>query len=192
MPLMTIEVIADTIAEFNVAPVRNSKGRYDTIYGQVTGSSTAAMIISYLTSSPKCVGVYFSMMEDGGLDSMYFDPKSASACNSALSKYDGGIALVALDNPMWIGRVQIPLGVSMMHELGHAKQYLEKPAWYEALVDIVKNNNVSPQIAESLKETQKYTKPAQDAKMAIELDNITRHEGPICTEMGKPVRTSYP
>ena len=48
-----------------------------------------------------------------------------------LGGFHGGIAVVNIKIQMAIQDTLIRLGVSLMHELGHAKQYTENPVGFE-------------------------------------------------------------
>jgi hypothetical protein len=78
-------------------------------------------------------------------------------------------------SPMYTGKkvdVSYPPEITLLHELGHAKQYIENPAWFGS-------NGPSGQLAGS-KETKE-----------IEADNLKRHENPVCKEYGLLQRVNY-
>lgn len=63
------------------------------------------------------------------------------------------------------GQVQSP-AVALIHELGHARQCIEKLAWYEARSD-----------------GSRY--------LEIEDDNVATHEKPVAAALGEPTRDQY-
>lgn len=151
------------------APIKNASHKFNDCLGEVGASSTAKMMAAYFDATAKNIGI---LMIDEGFDSMYIPPTNLAGVDE-LKKYDGGIAVLNVTNPMKIGTTTLPLGISLMHELGHAKQFLEKPSWFE--------NHYKAATQNGNKESQ----------LAIENDNVSRHEMPICKDMGLPFRTKY-
>jgi hypothetical protein len=151
------------------APIKNARHKYNDYLGEVGASSTALMMASYFDGSSKNIGV---LLIDEGFDSMYIPPVNLAGVE-ALASYDGGIAVLNVTNPLKLQGKTLPLGVSLMHELGHAKQFIEQPAWFE--------NHYKAATQRGNKESQ----------LAIENDNVTRHEMPICKELSLPFRTKY-
>ena len=130
------------------------------------------MIVAYLDGASRMnVGILFI---DSGFDSMYIPP-TAMSDDPRLAELTGGVAVINIHSQMTIGGKAIPIGVSMMHELGHAKQYIQEPVlfeiYYNSAMSITSGKNI-PQIA-------------------IETDNLITHEAPILQELGLPFRTKY-
>jgi hypothetical protein len=142
----------------------------------LSSSSTAVLIEKTLMESDKVVGVLFTDQAD----SMHI-PAHVLENHDTLKMYTGGIALVnpaSLLKPSskWQGAQagggELPLGVSLFHELGHAKQGVEKKVWYDEL-------------------TRSALTGSKNAKLQIEQDNLASHENPICDELGLPFRRKY-
>ena len=150
-------------------PISGAEARYETCLTEVNGSSTAKALQSFLSASPLSIGV---LLIDEGFDSMYIPPSNLTSVPE-LKDYSGGIAVLNVDNPMKMSGKVLPLGVSLMHELGHAKQYIEKPSWFVGHYEAA---------------TKKSNKASQ---LEIENDNVQRHEQPICEELKLPFRTKY-
>lgn len=167
---MTIEVIQTQVGGL-AAPVGSASVKYLQFQEQVDGSSKAQEINMALSGAKLNIGVLL-INNDAGFDSMYIPPKALEG-DSALKRFDGGVAVLNIESILKITGVALPIGVSLMHELGHAKQYVEKPEWFTN---------------QFLAATQKGSKEAQ---LAIENDNVQRHEKPICVELGKPHRDKY-
>ena len=68
--------------------------------------------------------------------------------------------------------VTYPPEITLLHELGHALQYIENPGWFGS-------NGPGGPVAGS-KETKD-----------IEADNLKRHENPVCREYGLLQRINY-
>jgi hypothetical protein len=163
---VTITVITTPIE--GIDPVVNCTHKYYQIYGQVIGSETANMIMAFLTGSRMEVGLF---VIDEGFDSMHIPPHGLAE-DPNLAKFTGGIAVLNVTNPMKIRETTVGIGVSMMHELGHAKQCIENPPWYAGKAAQALNGSKS-------------------AKLEIENDNVGRHEKPILVELGLPFRDKY-
>lgn len=77
--------------------------------------------------------------------------------------------------PMYQGKKQdteYPPEITLIHELGHAKQYIETPGWFGS-----RGPNGDVAGSKEVKE--------------IEADNLKRHENPVCKEWGLPQRVNY-
>jgi hypothetical protein len=155
------------------APIAKPSSTFIEYLGQVGTSSTAQMIAGFMDSTDKNIGILI-IDNEAGFDSMYIPP-SALKNDPPLVRFSGGIAVVNIESTMKIKGQVVPLGVSMMHELGHAKQYVENPAWFENTYAAAMRISSGP------------NKP----KLDIENDNVTRHEAPILKDLGLPFRTTY-
>jgi hypothetical protein len=121
--------------------------------------------------------------------------------------------------------------IALLHELGHAKQFIENPTWYAFYASsqkkaewrdsieakakglwtakftprvVVKNSggpppppafgaarpNPAAQVNAFIGKATDRAKP-QKWFVVIDVDNMQRHEWPICREMGLPVRLNY-
>lgn len=66
-----------------------------------------------------------------------------------------------------------PPEITLIHEIGHAKQYIEDPARFPSY-------------------DREWTLiPGTLPNDAIEADNLRRHEHPVCNDYGLPTRTHY-
>jgi len=194
----------------SIEPVTNPGVWYAECEGHVKGSSTAMMILSYLTSHSSKIGLLFTK----SCDSKYHCAHEYAGAGEKLEKYTGGIAVVNVDNPLTLQKVELPLGVSMLHELGHAKQYLERPSWFYMLALVAGGHydetgeyeaeHPTERAAIAIVLTPKPTgfnknpKPifkgssaTKKGKEEIENDNLARHETPICKELKQPFRVKY-
>ena len=123
--------------------------------------------------------------------------------------------------------------LALLHEVGHAKQFIERPGWYKLYVSDsekakfriaieqraeslwrskltpkavattnssdgppppptmgMMGNNPAAQVRAILPTTtQKAAK--QSWAVVVDIDNMARHEWPICRELGLPVRMNY-
>jgi hypothetical protein len=168
---MTIELIDQQTGQL-AAPLAGSAQKFQNYLGTLSASTSAQTIRSFLNGAKEVVGVLIT--EE--VDSMYIPP-SKLAADSTLARFNGGVAVLNPESTMKIKGTVIPLGVSLIHELGHAKQFLEKPQWFEATFDAAIKGGGS-----------RATNPA---KYEIEDDNVSRHEKPVCLELGKPAREKY-
>ena len=78
-------------------------------------------------------------------------------------------------SPMYAGKkvdVAYPPEITLIHEIGHAKQYIETPEWFGS------NGPTGPVAG---------TKETKD----IEADNLKRHENPVYKEYGLLQRVAY-
>ena len=193
----------------------NLKQKYLEIWGQLMNVSKAQEILGFLQSSGSIVGV---LLVDAGSDSLHMAPSALAGGTAA--KYTGGVAVVNINTPMTIKGQQIPLGVSLLHEVGHAKQCIDNPGWYEGLyAKILENNvragegrvtserdnfvNTSPSVT-SYKGNYGGKKMVMAAAAAewekdfgngprrtLENDNLAKHEKPVLVEMRLPYRDDY-
>jgi hypothetical protein len=188
---------------------------YLSALSDVRASSKAQAILEFLRSSSTPVGI---LIIDGsaGVDSMHIAPSGLT--EEATKRFTGGVAVVNISSPMTIKGSQIPIGVSLIHELGHAKQCIENPQWYEDLsAKILRNNSIvgegklnalKTQVVDqhaSLKglkfPQQKLLKPklleefeaeyGNGPRRTLENDNLARHEKPVLIEMRLPFRDDY-
>jgi len=149
-------------------PAKSVSHKFNQYLGQVGASSKAQQLAGFLDSSNNNVGV---LIIDRDFDSMYIPPEALSK-DVALSRFTGGVAVLNVNSIMKIKGNAMPLGISLMHELGHSAQYISKPQWFYNKYKLAINNN-------------------QEAKLLIENDNVTRYEKPICRELGLSYRDKY-
>jgi hypothetical protein len=177
---MTISVIESPI-EGLVPPLPKSKELYAVYQQEVIGSGTARSLIAFLERSPKSVGV---LIIDDQFDSMYIPPCQLSGGSAA---YDGGIAVLNIKSPTKILDTVLPLGIPLMHELGHAKQYLEAPAEFEQ-----KFLEATGQVSVSYPRGLTKGKSGKTiSQLILENENVSIHEAPICDDLGLPFRKKY-
>lgn len=187
-------------------PMSQYYANYVSALTTIYASSTAQSILSFLRSSDKAVGILLLDMS-GGYDSMHI-PASVLSGDGATKVFTGGVAVLNVENPLTIRGTVIPLGVSLLHELGHAKQNIERTEWYEAkYAECMRGDDAIAKLVESdpslkglsfklarekkaeLKGQMLAAKKA--AKLEIEEDNIQRHEKPILVQLGLPFRDKY-
>jgi hypothetical protein len=216
---MSLELVETTltVAGGPLTPplTANLKATYLKIWGELMGSSKAQEILSFLNSSAALVGV---LIVDGGSDSLHMAPSAMAGGTAA--KYTGGVAVVNINTPMKIKGTDIPLGVSLLHELGHAKQAIENAIWYEDLYSKILQNNV--RAAKGLVSSERDAFVLSDARVTgatgnfgakrkvreavaaeweaqfgngprrtLENDNLAKHEKPVLVELGLPFRDDY-
>jgi hypothetical protein len=177
MSLSIIEKEVDGLT----TPVANSLNTYEQYKSQVNASSTANAILKFLEESSKTVGV---LLIDKDFDSMYIPP---FVFEPDAVPFDGGIAVVNILSPIKIEDTEIPLGVSLMHELGHAKQYIEAPVDFEQKYQEAKGE-IKTNYPSELTRTKKGEKISQ---LIIENENVALHEAPICNDLDLPFRKRY-
>ncbi len=176
---MSISVIEGSIEGLQ-APISNSRNAYSVYKQQVIASPTAQGLLASLEKSPMSVGV---LLIDENFDSMYIPPFVFSGG----APFDGGIAVVNVKSQMKIKDTDIPLGVSLMHELGHAKQYIEAPVAFEQKYKEAMGQKKTDYPSE-LTRTKTGEKISQ---LIIENENVALHEAPICDDLGLPFRSRY-
>jgi hypothetical protein len=184
---MTIAVITQAVADL-VPPVDKSQELYALYKSQVNSSGTAQKIFAQLERSQLNIGVLF--VEDT-VDSMYIPPFQFNGGGT----YTGGVAITNVKNPLQIGDVELPLGISLIHELGHAVQYLNDTAGFEQKFKTIQSGvstttkfNITNAEGKAL---TKYLKNTLVAQLSIENDNVARHEAPVCDDLGFPFRKKY-
>jgi hypothetical protein len=135
-------------------------------------------------------------------------------------KYTGGIAVVNINTPMSIKGSQIPLGVSLLHEVGHAKQCIDNLGWYEGLYTKILENNVRAAEGRVTKERDAFVSNSPSVtgykgnfggkrvvmaaaaaewekdfgngpRRTLENDNLAKHEKPVLQDLGLPFRDDY-
>jgi hypothetical protein len=70
--------------------------------------------------------------------------------------------------------ILLPPEIVLIHELGHAKQFIEHPEWFA-----------------SMDGTTGTVRPGTKSNAEIEADNLKRHEVPVCQEFGLKQRALY-
>jgi hypothetical protein len=194
---MALRVITDKLDGLT-APVPGADDIYDEWKRQVDGSSVAKDIYAFLdppspldpSSSKLTVGV---LLIDHGFDSMYIPPFQLYPDGGGV--YSGGVAVLNVTNPLTIENVELPLGVSLIHELGHAVQYAEDPVGFQDKFNQAQSGSKARTRfditdSEGRALTRSYSN-ADIAKLEIENDNVARHEAPVCDELGLPYRRKY-
>lgn len=214
---MTLELVEQTLTvaggPLSAPLATNRKAKYYEIWGQLMNSSHAQEVLSFLQSSGSLVGV---LIVDSGSDSLHMAPSAMAGGTAA--KYTGGLAVVNITTPMSIKGTAIPLGVSFLHEIGHAKQCIEKPGWYEDLyAKILKNNSAArtatrdrdkfisedsrvqsfkgkfPQLRALKNEVGAEWESVfgNGPRRTLENDNLAKHEKPVLIDLGLPYRDDY-
>lgn len=184
---MTLSVITQNV-EGLVAPVPKSGDAFAGCKQEVIASTVAQKVFATLEQSALKIGVLFV---NEGVDSMYIPPFQYDGGGT----YSGGVAVVNTTNPLKIGDTTLPLGVSLIHELGHAVQYLQDPSGFKSKFESVQSGSsattkFSITNAEG-KALTKYIKNTLVAQLSIENDNVARHEAPVCDDLGLPFRKKY-
>lgn len=216
---MTLELVDTTLTIAGgsiTSPLSsNLKQTYLKIWGELMNSSKAQEILGFLNSSSSVVGV---LIVDSGSDSLHMAPSALAGGTAA--KYTGGLAVVNINTPMTIKNTTIPLGVSFLHEIGHAKQAIENPSWYEDLYSKILQNNVRAGEGLVTKERDAFvstdsrvtgatgnyaakrmvketvaaeweTQFGNGPRRTLENDNLARHEKPVLVELNLPYRDDY-
>ncbi len=70
--------------------------------------------------------------------------------------------------------------IGLLHELGHAAQWVNNRGWYLAYMDKIRAGDPA-----------KKGTPAYNSKMVVENDNIDSNETPVCVELGEGKRNNY-
>jgi hypothetical protein len=216
---MSFELIDSTLTTAGgplTAPLTaNLKGKYYEVWGQLLNSSKAQEILTFLQSSGSIVGI---LLVDGGSDSLHMAPSALAGGTAA--KYTGGIAVVNINAPMNIKGTAIPLGVSLLHEVGHAKQCIDNSGWYEGLYTKILENNTRAAEGRVTKERDAFVSKSPSVtgykgafsgkrvvmaaaaaewekdfgngpRRTLENDNLAKHEKPVLQSMGLPFRDDY-
>ena len=180
----------------------NYVGALSTIYP----SSTAQSILSFLRASDKQVGILI-IDNSAGFDSMHI-PACMLSGDAAAKVFTAGVAVLNVESLMTIGGKKIPLGVSLLHELGHAKQNIERTEWYEAKFnECMRSDDTIRKLVSSDPSTkglkgkdlmekkrqlgEQFNAAKKNAKLEIENENLKQHEKPILVDLGLPFRDKY-
>ena len=182
---MTINIIKTSVQ--GLSPVSNAAERYAACKAEVIGSKTAKYIFARLEEASNKFGV---LVLDSGCDSMYVPP-----FKNKEGGHDGGFVILNVDNPLIISGTTLPLGISLIHELGHAVQWVDDPSRFETLFEQATNALDSPSMA-VVKEskwggTTVVTKGGRAAQLVIENSNVAAHEATTCNELGLTYRSNY-
>jgi hypothetical protein len=143
------------------------------------GSMTAKELITSVEKSHLTVGIVVS--EQGGAFGPYSD---LWACNGPCIIWGPNIWLRTLaaeitgyrasGSAIFVRKstVEYPPEISLIHEIGHMKQYIEDPDQFA-------------------KKVQGLNVDGNKGTAEIEADNLRRHENPICKELGLLQRVKY-
>ena len=208
---MAIEYITEALKLPNlIEPVTNPAVWYVQCETDVKASATAMMILNYVRHDQRKVGLLFTK----SCDSKYHCAHEYAGAGEQLEKYTGGIAVVNVDWPLIIQMETLPLGVSMLHELGHAKQFFDRPSLFYMLALLAggfynesgefesAHDNERAEVAKVATPRattfNKNPKPGytgdsakKRGKEAIENENLALHEIPICKELKLKWREKY-
>ncbi len=153
-------------------------------------SQTAREIISFVEKSQVRVGVLavkarekngptgkfgpFSISYALNGPYIFWDPDHCFQCCAIKSEQITGF--YTSGEPKWTGNkvlASFPPMITLIHELGHAKQYIEDPGRFahKAANGTILAGSVSLSM--------------------IENDNLKRHENPVCNELGLLLRIKY-
>jgi hypothetical protein len=150
-------------------------------------SATARRVYNALQLSPHRFGIAFV---EGGNCETIFDPDLLTI-------------FFRVDQPIYFAPplpapvTQVPQEIVLYHELGHAKQFLDNARHYQKMIDWSFGHPIT-RIRTFPNGSQTTTRDRQNRFQksgyfqALESDNLTKHEWPICAELGFPQRTSYP
>lgn len=202
---MTLRLIDGAIGGLAAPVSRNLASTYFKLLSDASKSSKAQEMLAFIRKNGKVVGLLLVDMTSGS-DSMFIPPSVLSAVPE-LKEFDGGVAVVNIENPLNIRGTNCGLAVSTVHELGHAKQFMERPQWFEGKFaetmrseDQIRSDvNAGLQGLTSPKERSakrndlqaKFALAKKQAKLDIENDNLQRHEKPMLMQMGLPFRDTY-
>lgn len=184
---MTLTVITQSLDQL-VPPVPKSADAFATFKQEVIASSVAKKVFAQLEESGFNIGV---LLVNQSVDSMYIPPFQYDGGGA----YTGGIAVLNVTNPLKIGDVTLPLGVSLIHELGHAVQYITDSSGFKSKFETVQSGssastkfNITNAEGKAL---TKFIKNTLVAQLSIENDNVARHEAPVCDDLNLPFRKKY-
>ncbi len=184
---MTINIVKTSIN--GLPPVPKPDDAYATYKAQVIGSKTAQYVFSRLEKAPQKFGVLI-VNSGSGVDSMYVPPFNCSD-----DGHDGGFAILNVDSPLVISDQTLPLGISLIHELGHAVQWLDAPDRFETLFKQAQGqiDSSSMNIVAATKwgGTTVVVKGNRTAQLVIENSNVAAHEATTCVELDLPYRSNY-
>jgi hypothetical protein len=184
---MTLTVITESLPEL-IPPIALSFEVFNQCKTEVGKSSVARGIFEILEESAFIIGVLIINRE---VDSMYIPPFQFNASGT----YSGGIAVLNTTSPLQIEGVTLPLGVSLIHELGHAVQYMEDPNAFESKFTTAQSgSSETTQFNITDSEGKALTKDIKNtliALLSIENDNVARHEAPVCNDLNLPFRKKY-
>lgn len=184
---MTLTVITENLEEL-VPPVADSIHLVESYRQDVTGSATANEIFGKLDHSGLNIGV---LLIEQGADSMYIPPFIFDGDGL----FSGGVVVLNQMSPLNVRGTDLPLAVSLIHELGHAVQYIGNPADFQARFEEAHSGettrttfNITDCQGRALTRSYRNT---EVAKLLIENDNVACHEAPVCDELGLPFRKKY-
>ncbi len=157
---------------------------YNALTQLKTRSPTAATIIDFLENKSPTVqiSILVTEVEDGAFGPfslvwgftgpciVWTPSKSFNTRGAEITGYrDSGAPKITGSKVAVI----YPSEIVLLHELGHAKQYIENPDWF------------SSQGAGGI------VRPGSKTTNEIEADNLKRHEVPVCKEYGLAQRQNY-
>jgi hypothetical protein len=103
------------------------------------------------------------------------------------------------------GVFEINNNIAILHEFGHAMQWIERPLLFDNHFKKAEGSDgksfreairaqatkINPKGGLQTEEEYKAYKPITAWGVVIEMDNMSRHEWPICKELGLPRRVNY-
>lgn len=145
---------------------------------RLAGSRTAMGIMALLERSSH--NYYILVCES---TAMYLDHDHLKAAIN----FDGGIAVISPDDEIQLGSGKKTYGeISLIHELGHALQWQQKPLWYRGHTR--RANGALQGGGASLDSAPDST---DGSKYVVETHNVATHEWPVCDELGIEKRPDY-
>jgi hypothetical protein len=182
---------APTGDAFPIGPVKNAKAVYDKCVKELSKSETANTVLEALKHSPKKVGVLIFTTEDAGEDDFVSDSAYIPPHIPWGAAYDGGLVVLNVTMPMWIQKKQLPLGVSLLHECGHAKQFLDNSKRFTKYYNIAKTLDGKKSKKIKAEAARLHIPEDKAATLAIENENIQLYEKPTLEQLGLPFREKY-
>lgn len=152
----------------NMVPCPDSDALYSGYKQTLSKSKTAMKIISQLDTLDNIIGLLIS---NNAPDCTYTPPSCLKLSDYG---FDGGLAIVNPDLKITfsVGKeyIKLPSEISLVHELGHAFQYLILGNPYKKYLD----------------EWTIGVDAWNKVSMSVENPNVKEHEAPVCKELKLP------
>ena len=175
---VAVKLITDAALtqEFGFAPTPDAQALYDGALTKLKASKTASQIIDKLSKNPQFV---INVIPTRGFPSQFMDEEL-----NVSKKLPGSvIAWYPDSNKTPNGEQGSEIG--LIHEMGHAVQYLDNRAWYKTYTRIYYDRlRQDPEVPNS-------DQRKKNAQLTIENDNVTKHETPVAKELAQGWREKY-
>jgi len=147
-----------------------AKDYFDNALAYLAGSGTAAKLIDKVTKHGRDTAVLVA--KDCFPMFCHYEMASQHGFTTAVIVWDPvGLISARADKQCTF---QSP-AIALLHEIGHAVQWIDKTGWYINLVNTAMQGG----------------KAGDTAKLAVENDNIDSHETPVARELGEGTRKDY-